>query len=104
MSSELWHLNNNGLVSYKVWQRLSNNMSVYFAYYAGIMLDTFGYLLCWHNWPGWAAPVVPGLKQNGAIRPCGDYHITVNQASKVDTYPLPKVDCSKVRWQSFYMS
>ena len=31
-------------------------MPVYFAYYAGIMLDAFGYLLCfllcWHNRPG----------------------------------------------------
>ena len=40
----------------------------------------------------WAAPVVPVLKQNGTIRLCGDYRITVNQASKVDTYPLPKVE------------
>ena len=40
----------------------------------------------------WAAPVVPVLKQNSTIRLCGDYHITVNQASKVDTYPLPKVE------------
>ena len=55
-SEQLWHSNNNGMVSYEVWQRLSYNMSVYFAYYAGIMLDAFGYLLCfllcWHNWPG----------------------------------------------------
>ena len=26
-------------LSYEVWQRLSNDMPVYFAYYAGIMLD-----------------------------------------------------------------
>ena len=43
-------------LSYEVWQRLSNNMPVYFAYYAGIMLNAFGYLLCFllcrHNWPG----------------------------------------------------
>ena len=56
LSSELWHSNNNGMVSYEVWQRLSNNMPVYFAYYAGIMLDAFGYLLCFllcrHNRPG----------------------------------------------------
>ena len=31
-----------------VEQRLSNNMPVYFAYYAGIMLDAFGYLLCFY--------------------------------------------------------
>ena len=43
-------------ISYEVWQRLSNNMPVYFAYYAGTMLDAFDYrlcfLLCWHNRPG----------------------------------------------------
>ena len=31
-------------------------MPVYFAYYADIMLDAFGYQLCfllsWHIWPG----------------------------------------------------
>ena len=47
-SSELWHSNNNGMVSYEVWQKLSNNMPVYFAYYAGIMLEVFGYLLCFY--------------------------------------------------------
>ena len=40
----------------------------------------------------WAAPVVPVLKQNGTIRLCGDYCVTINQASKVDTYPLPRVE------------
>ena len=42
--------------SYEIWQKLSNNIPVYFAYYAGIMLDAFGYLLCFllcrHNQPG----------------------------------------------------
>ena len=40
----------------------------------------------------WAAPVVPVLKHNGTIRLCGDYRVTINQASKVDTYPLPRVE------------
>ena len=40
----------------------------------------------------WAAPIVPVLKKDGSIRICGDYKITVNQASKVDSYPLPKID------------
>ena len=40
----------------------------------------------------WAAPVVPVLKHNGSIRFCGDYRVTINQASKVDTYPLPRVE------------
>ena len=35
---------------------------------------------------------MPVLKQNGTIRLCGDYHVIINQASRVDTYPLPKVE------------
>ena len=40
----------------------------------------------------WAAPIVPVIKREGAIRVCGDYKMTVNQASKLDTYPLLKID------------
>ena len=40
----------------------------------------------------WAAPIVPVVKRDGAIRVCGDYKLTANQASKLDTYPLPKID------------
>ena len=40
----------------------------------------------------WAAPVVPVIKQKGGVRLCGDYKLTVNQASPVDSYPLPRVD------------
>ena len=37
----------------------------------------------------WAAPIVPVVKADGSIRICGDYKLTVNTASKVDSYPLP---------------
>ena len=37
----------------------------------------------------WAAPIVPVLKQNGAVRICGGYKVTVNQACLIDSYPLP---------------
>ena len=40
----------------------------------------------------WAAPIVPVLKQDGSVRVCGDYKVTVNQAAKPDTYPLPRID------------
>ena len=40
----------------------------------------------------WAAPIVPVMKQNGRVRICGDYRVTVNQAIKVDSYPLPRVE------------
>ena len=40
----------------------------------------------------WAAPIVPVVKQDGSIRLCGDYKVTVNRAAKVDKYPLPRID------------
>ena len=40
----------------------------------------------------WAAPIVPVLKRDGTIRICGDYKLTVNQATKTDPYPLPRID------------
>ena len=40
----------------------------------------------------WAAPIVPVVKDDGSVRICGDYRMTVNQASRLDSYPLPKVD------------
>ena len=40
----------------------------------------------------WAAPIVPVVKGDGSIRICGDYRLTVNRASRLDAYPLPKVD------------
>ena len=40
----------------------------------------------------WAAPIVPVLKSNHSVRICGDFKQTVNKASRVDHYPLPKVE------------
>ena len=40
----------------------------------------------------WAAPIVPVLKSDKSVRICGDFSVTVNQASKLDCYPLPKVN------------
>ena len=40
----------------------------------------------------WATPIVPIVKEDGSIRICGDYRLTANQASKLDSYPLPRVD------------
>ena len=37
-----------------------------------------------------AAPIVPVLKSDRAVRICGDFKQTVNKASSVDRYSLPK--------------
>ena len=40
----------------------------------------------------WATPVVPVMKSDGTVRVCGDYKLTVNKVSKLDGYPIPKLD------------
>ena len=40
----------------------------------------------------WATPTVPVVKPDGSVRVCGDYKLTVNTVSKLDAYPIPKLD------------
>lgn len=40
----------------------------------------------------WAAPIVPVIKSDGTIRICGDYSVTINAVSKLDQYPLPRIE------------
>lgn len=40
----------------------------------------------------WATPIVPVLKENGDIRICGDFSVTVNPALIVDEHPLPTLE------------
>ena len=34
---------------------------------------------------------VPVIKDDGSIRICGDYKLTVNQVSELDNYTIPKM-------------
>ena len=40
----------------------------------------------------WAAPIVPIVKSDGSVRVCEDYKCTINQALKLDNYPIPKTE------------
>ena len=40
----------------------------------------------------WAAPIVPVVKSDKSVRICVDFRITVNQASKLDQYPLLRIE------------
>ena len=41
----------------------------------------------------WAAPIVPVINSDkSTVRICGDFRVTVNPVSKLDSYPLPRVD------------
>ncbi len=40
----------------------------------------------------WVAPIAPVLKDDGTVHICGDYKLTINQAAKLETYPIPRVE------------
>ena len=40
----------------------------------------------------WAAPIAPVLKSDKSVRICGDFKQTVNQASRLDKYPIPRIE------------
>ena len=40
----------------------------------------------------WAAPIVPVVKDDGSVRICGDYKVTVNRVAKVEKYPIPRIE------------
>lgn len=40
----------------------------------------------------WAAPIDPVLKSDHSVCICGNFKQTVNAASWIDQYPLPKVE------------
>ena len=40
----------------------------------------------------WATPIDPIMKQDGTMRICGDYKLTVNKVLKLDAYLILKLD------------
>ena len=40
----------------------------------------------------WAAPIVPVRKPDGSVRICGDFKLTANTATKMEVFPLPRVE------------
>ncbi|BHF71979.1 hypothetical protein SprV_0401504100 [Sparganum proliferum] len=40
----------------------------------------------------WAASIVPVLKSDGSVRICGDYRLTINSATKLNPYPLSRIE------------
>ena len=40
----------------------------------------------------WATPIVPVRKQDGTVRICGDYKITVNKVCKGDNHPICRIE------------
>ena len=41
----------------------------------------------------WAAPIFPVFKSDQkTVRVCGDFRLRVNPVSKLDQYPIPKVE------------
>ena len=40
----------------------------------------------------WAAPIVPVVESDGSVRVCGNYKLTANKVSKVEMYPLPRIE------------
>lgn len=40
----------------------------------------------------WATPIVPVMKQDGSVRICGDYKQTLNQVTKKESYPIPRIE------------
>ena len=40
----------------------------------------------------WAAPIVVVSKQDGHLRLCGNYKVTINPHLKIDLHPLPRAE------------
>ena len=90
---------------WKEWRPTFRYLKVW---YLGILNLDHHPTLCKEQWSGnwvtasdynnsmiyseWVAPIVPIVNMIGCIRICRDYKVMVNQASKLDDYPIPKTE------------
>lgn len=44
------------------------------------------------DYSNWGTPIVPILKEDGTVRICGDFKITVNPWLNIDRHPIPRID------------
>ena len=40
----------------------------------------------------WGAPIVPVMKSDKSVRICGDFKQTINKVSKLERYPIPRIN------------
>ena len=40
----------------------------------------------------WASPIVPVMKPDGSVRICGDFKVTINRVTKIERYPIPRIE------------
>ena len=40
----------------------------------------------------WATPIVPVIKPDGGVRLCADFKVTINPHTRLDHYPIPRIE------------